>query len=152
MLKRLEDDKVKFEKVSSEISNLLSFDWQKDTHILVTGHRRENFGQGFREICEAIRIVAEQRKDICFVYPVHLNPKVLVPVSSILGELDNVHLIEPMEYAGFVLLMKVLQVRSHRQWGHTRRSSSLGKPVLVMRNVTERNEAVGGGDSITCWY
>lgn len=112
--------------------------------ILVTGHRRENFGEGFENICRALRNISEQG-DAQIVYPVHLNPNVRAPVNRILGDTDGVHLIEPQEYLPFVWLMR----RSHfiitDSGGVQEEAPSLGKPVLVMRNTTERPEAVDAG-------
>ena len=112
--------------------------------ILVTGHRRENFGEGFENICRALRNISEQG-DAQIVYPVHLNPNVRAPVNRILSDTDGVHLIEPQEYLPFVWLMR----RSHfiitDSGGVQEEAPSLGKPVLVMRNTTERPEAVDAG-------
>lgn len=112
--------------------------------ILVTGHRRENFGEGFENICRALRDISEEG-DAQIVYPVHLNPNVQAPVNRILGETEGVHLIEPQEYLPFVWLMR----RSHfiitDSGGVQEEAPSLGKPVLVMRNTTERPEAVDAG-------
>ncbi|MEN7538107.1 non-hydrolyzing UDP-N-acetylglucosamine 2-epimerase [Aurantiacibacter flavus] len=112
--------------------------------ILVTGHRRENFGEGFENICRALRDISEQG-DAQIVYPVHLNPNVQAPVNRILGDKRDVHLIEPQEYLPFVWLMR----RSHfiitDSGGVQEEAPSLGKPVLVMRATTERPEAVEAG-------
>lgn len=112
--------------------------------LLVTGHRRENFGDGFLDICKALRELA-QRRDIQIVYPVHLNPNVLGPVTEHLGGLDNVHLIEPLDYLAFVRLMQRAHVVLTDSGGVQEEAPSLGKPVLVMRDVTERPEAVAAG-------
>lgn len=113
--------------------------------ILVTGHRRENFGDGFERICRAIAQVATSHPDVQVVYPVHLNPNVRKPVSRILEGIDNVLLIEPQEYLPFIYLM----MRSHLiltdSGGIQEEAPSLGKPVLVMRDTTERPEAVEAG-------
>jgi UDP-N-acetylglucosamine 2-epimerase (non-hydrolysing) len=112
--------------------------------ILVTGHRRESFGHGFEQICAGLRRIAE-RDDVEIVYPVHLNPAVQGPVRRILGGLPNVHLLEPLDYVPFVYLM----MRSHLiltdSGGIQEEAPSLGKPVLVMREVTERPEAIAAG-------
>ena len=112
--------------------------------ILVTGHRRENFGSGFEKICNAISCLAD-RDDVEVVYPVHLNPNVREPVYRILANRPNIHLIEPLEYLDFVFLMS----RSHcvltDSGGIQEEAPSLGKPVFVMRDVTERPEAVEAG-------
>lgn len=112
--------------------------------ILVTGHRRENFGAGFENICRALRNIAEQG-DTQIVYPVHLNPNVQEPVRRILGGASNVHLIEPLEYLPFVWLMQRASFVITDSGGVQEEAPSLGKPVLVMRNTTERPEAVKAG-------
>lgn len=112
--------------------------------ILVTGHRRENFGSGFENICLALRDLAE-RSDIEIVYPVHLNPNVLEPVHRLLGEFSNIHLIEPLDYVPFVYLMKRSYLILTDSGGMQEEAPSLGKPVLVMRQTTERPEAVDAG-------
>lgn len=112
--------------------------------LLVTGHRRENFGEGFLDICKALRHLA-QRPDIQIVYPVHLNPNVLGPVTEQLGDLLNVHLIKPLDYLAFVRLMQHAHVILTDSGGVQEEAPSLGKPVLVMRDVTERPEAVAAG-------
>ncbi|MFK3970655.1 non-hydrolyzing UDP-N-acetylglucosamine 2-epimerase [Pseudomonas sp. NPDC087358] len=112
--------------------------------LLVTGHRRENFGDGFLDICKALRTLAS-RDDIQIVYPVHLNPNVLGPVTEQLGDLANVHLIKPLDYLSFVRLMQLAHVVLTDSGGVQEEAPSLGKPVLVMRDVTERPEAVAAG-------
>ncbi|CAG9164555.1 non-hydrolyzing UDP-N-acetylglucosamine 2-epimerase [Cupriavidus pinatubonensis] len=112
--------------------------------LLVTGHRRENFGTGFANICQALAQLA-RRDDIQIVYPVHLNPNVQSPVQDKLSGLPNVHLIEPLDYALFVRLMQRAHVILTDSGGVQEEAPSLGKPVLVMRNVTERPEAVHAG-------
>lgn len=112
--------------------------------LLVTGHRRENFGTGFANICEALAVLS-QRQDIQIVYPVHLNPNVQGPVRAKLSALPNVHLIEPLDYLHFVRLMQRAHVILTDSGGVQEEAPSLGKPVLVMRDVTERPEAVTAG-------
>jgi len=112
--------------------------------ILVTGHRRENFGAGFEQICKALKDVAE-RGDTQVVYPVHLNPNVQEPVNRILGDAAAVHLIEPQEYLPFVYLMSRSHIIVTDSGGIQEEAPSLGKPVLVMRDTTERPEAVQAG-------
>jgi UDP-N-acetylglucosamine 2-epimerase (non-hydrolysing) len=112
--------------------------------LLVTGHRRENFGEGFLDICKALRTLAA-RDDVQIVYPVHLNPNVLGPVTEQLGDLPNVHLIKPLDYLSFVRLMQRAHVILTDSGGVQEEAPSLGKPVLVMRDVTERPEAVAAG-------
>lgn len=113
--------------------------------ILITGHRRENFGQGFIDLCSAIRELAETHKDWDLIYPVHLNPNVQKPVYDILGGLNNVFLLEPKDYAPFVWLMSHSDLILTDSGGIQEEAPSLGKPVLVMRNLTERPEAVDAG-------
>jgi len=112
--------------------------------LVVTGHRRENFGDGFLDICKALRTLAS-RDDMQIVYPVHLNPNVLGPVTEHLGGLANVHLIKPLDYLSFVRLMQLAHVVLTDSGGVQEEAPSLGKPVLVMRDVTERPEAVAAG-------
>ncbi|MCZ7836499.1 non-hydrolyzing UDP-N-acetylglucosamine 2-epimerase [Atlantibacter hermannii] len=113
--------------------------------ILVTGHRRESFGQGFEHICEALVEIARQNQDVQIVYPVHLNPNVSEPVNRILGQVDNVTLIEPQDYLPFVWLMNRAWLILTDSGGIQEEAPSLGKPVLVMRETTERPEAVKAG-------
>jgi UDP-N-acetylglucosamine 2-epimerase len=112
--------------------------------VLVTGHRRENFGEGFENICHALRDLAG-RGDVDIVYPVHLNPNVRQPVNEILGNAGNVHLLEPVDYPAFVHLMSKAHIVITDSGGIQEEAPSLGKPVLVMRDVTERPEAVDAG-------
>lgn len=113
--------------------------------ILVTGHRRESFGEGFEKICRGLKMIAERNPDVRIVYPVHLNPNVKEPVHQILGGVANVHLIEPLDYAGFVLLMDKAYLILTDSGGIQEEAPSLGKPVLVMREKTERPEAIEAG-------
>ena len=114
--------------------------------VLVTGHRRENFGEGFLNICHAIKHLAEQYKDVDFVYPMHLNPNVRKPVLEILGEkAENVFLIEPLDYLPFVYMMQHSTLILTDSGGVQEEAPGLGKPVLVMRDTTERPEAVEAG-------
>lgn len=113
--------------------------------VLITGHRRESFGQGFLNICQAIRTLSERFPDWHFVYPVHLNPQVQQPVNNILKDLPNVHLIEPVDYAPFVYLMSHCKIVLTDSGGVQEEAPALGKPVLVMREVTERPEGIEAG-------
>ena len=114
--------------------------------VLITGHRRENFGEGFLNICHAIASLAEKYSDVDFVYPMHLNPNVRKPVLEILGKgLSNVFLIEPMQYLQFVFLMEKSFLVLTDSGGVQEEAPGLGKPVLVMRDTTERPEAVDAG-------
>ena len=113
--------------------------------ILVTGHRRESFGEGFENICQGLKKIAEHNPDIQLIYPVHLNPSVKGPVFRILGDTTNVHLIEPLDYALFVFLMNRAYIILTDSGGIQEEAPSLGKPVLVMREKTERPEAIEAG-------
>jgi UDP-N-acetylglucosamine 2-epimerase (non-hydrolysing) len=110
--------------------------------VLVTGHRRENFGDGFERICTALRLLAQRYPDVDFVYPVHLNPNVQEPVNRLLSGNANVYLIEPQDYLPFVYLMTRSTLILTDSGGIQEEAPSLGKPVLVMRDTTERPEAV----------
>jgi UDP-N-acetylglucosamine 2-epimerase (non-hydrolysing) len=113
--------------------------------ILVTGHRRESFGGGFERICEALATIATNNSDVQVLYPVHLNPNVREPVNRILKGVNNVHLIEPQDYLPFVYLMNKSHIILTASGGIQEEAPSLGKPVLVMRDTTERPEAVDAG-------
>lgn len=113
--------------------------------VLITGHRRESFGAGFERICSAIAKAAQRHKEVDFVYPVHLNPKVSEPVNRLLGHLPNVHLTAPQAYLPFVYLMNRSHVILTDSGGIQEEAPSLGKPVLVMRDLTERPEALATG-------
>jgi UDP-N-acetylglucosamine 2-epimerase (non-hydrolysing) len=112
--------------------------------ILVTGHRRENFGQGFENICHSLKEISNNL-DVQIVYPVHLNPNVQEPVRTILEDNKNIYLIDPQEYLNFVWLMKESYLIITDSGGVQEEAPSLGKPVLVMRETTERPEAVEAG-------
>jgi UDP-N-acetylglucosamine 2-epimerase (non-hydrolysing) len=114
--------------------------------ILVTGHRRESFGDGFQHICEALRKIA-LRGDVDLLYPVHLNPNVQQPVNAILNGLPNVYLVEPLDYFSFVAMMDQAYLILTDSGGVQEEAPSLGRPVLVMREVTERPEAVQAGSA-----
>lgn len=116
--------------------------------VLITGHRRENIGGGFKNICEAIRILAMKLKDAAFIYPVHLNPNVQGPVYAMLEGLPNVFLIPPIGYMPFVRLMAAAHIILTDSGGIQEEAPSLGKPVLVMRDTTERQEAVDAGTAV----
>ena len=113
--------------------------------ILVTGHRRENFGEGFINICKALKSIALENRDIDIVYPVHLNPNVQKPVKEILGNIDNIYLIKPLQYEAFLYLMDKSFFIITDSGGVQEEAPSLGKPVLVMRDTTERPEALKAG-------
>lgn len=113
--------------------------------VLVTGHRRESFGGKFRDICMALKDIAAGRKDVRIIYPVHLNPNVQKPVRSILGRIANIKLIEPVEYDSFIFLMRKAHILLTDSGGIQEEAPSLGKPVLVMRDTTERPEGIKAG-------
>lgn len=131
---------------------MLSFGYEMDRLqdgrrlVLITGHRRENFGDGFLHICHAVRNLAKQNPLVDFVYPVHLNPNVRKPVNEILGDgLPNVFLMEPLPYLPFVYMMEQSYLILTDSGGVQEEAPGLGKPVLVMRDTTERPEAVEAG-------
>ena len=121
------------------------FDPEASEFVLVTGHRRENFGQGIVNICSALKKIALDRPNINIVYPVHLNPNVFKPVNDLLGDVKNVYLIEPLQYEAFIYLMSLSKLIITDSGGVQEEAPSLGKPVLVMRDTTERPEAVSAG-------
>jgi UDP-N-acetylglucosamine 2-epimerase (non-hydrolysing) len=118
---------------------------QKSRIILVTAHRRENFGGSLENICRALKQIAEKNTDIEIIYPVHLNPNVQKPVNQILGGTDRIHLVEPLDYVAFVQLMAQSYLILTDSGGIQEEAPSLGKPVLVMRNTTERPEVIETG-------
>ena len=149
VVKRLAEDKALANEVAAKI-NEMGYDVQrlegKRRMVLITGHRRENFGEGFLNICHAIKHLAEQYKDVDFVYPMHLNPNVRKPVLEILGDkAENVFLIEPLDYLPFVYMMQHSTLILTDSGGVQEEAPGLGKPVLVMRDTTERPEAVEAG-------
>ena len=129
----------------NSLSRRLPFLTPERRVVLVTGHRRESFGGGFERICEALHRTARAFPDVDIVYPVHLNPNVREPVNRLLRGLDNVHLIEPLDYLPFVYLMSRSYLILTDSGGIQEEAPSLGKPVLVMRDTTERPEAVEAG-------
>lgn len=141
VVEKIQSDTNLQDKLKTHYSFL---DESKDT-VVITGHRRESFGQGFENICKAIANVASQKPDVQFIYPMHLNPNVREPVSKFLGELENVYLIEPLDYLPFVNLMRLSTIIVTDSGGIQEEAPSLGKPVLVMRDTTERPEAVSAG-------
>ena len=144
-IRRLETDIELGGVVDNQLSRFLSFDWKQEKFVLITGHRRENFGSGFEEICHSVANLSDKNPDVHFVYPVHLNPNVQEPVNRVLADKPNVHLIAPLEYLFFVRLMSFSHLVLTDSGGVQEEAPSLGKPVLVMRDVTERPEAVEAG-------
>ena len=134
--------------ISAELSLLLGADWAQAPTVLITGHRRENFGDGIEQICKAIATLSKRFPDHRFVYPVHLNPNVLVHVNRLLGGLPNVKLIAPQGYRNFVALMSHCRLVLTDSGGVQEEAPSLGKPVLVMRDTTERPEGIAAGTAL----
>ncbi|MBD3808252.1 MAG: UDP-N-acetylglucosamine 2-epimerase (non-hydrolyzing), partial [Epsilonproteobacteria bacterium] len=144
-LGKIKHDKDLESTIKNQISNL-NYKIKDDKKIiLVTGHRRENHGQGFINICEALKNIALNNPEIDIVYPVHLNPNVQKPVKEILSNISNVYLIEPLQYEQFIYLMDKSYFIITDSGGVQEEAPSLGKPVLVMRDTTERPEAVEAG-------
>ncbi len=148
VLARIESDVGRQAELTKFLDGRLPFEWQSKRFLLITGHRRENFGDGFFQICEALKDLAARYPNVHLVYPVHLNPNVQQPVNSLLKGLQNVHLIEPLDYEPFVFLMKHSYIVLTDSGGIQEEAPSLGKPVLVMRDMTERPEAVDAGTVI----
>jgi UDP-N-acetylglucosamine 2-epimerase (non-hydrolysing) len=134
--------------IDEELSHLVGADWAQVPLVLITGHRRENFGDGIDQICRAVATLAEDFPDHRFVYPVHLNPNVLVHVNRLLGTLSNVRLIAPQGYRNFVALMMHCRLVLTDSGGVQEEAPWLGKPVLVMRDTTERPEGVAAGTAL----
>jgi UDP-N-acetylglucosamine 2-epimerase (non-hydrolysing) len=128
------------------LNNLkLQYKISQKKFILVTGHRRENFGEGFINICKSLKKLALDNPSLDIVYPVHLNPNVQKPVKEILSSISNIYLIKPLEYESFIYLMSKSYFIITDSGGIQEEAPSLGKPVLVMRDTTERPEAVDSG-------
>ena len=141
VLEKIKSDKnLKFQ-VEAEIE----YKSQSSKFILVTGHRRENFGKGFISICKALKTIANSNPDIDIVYPLHLNPNVQKPVQEILGSISNIYLIDPLQYESFIYMMSKAYFLMTDSGGVQEEAPSLGKPVLVMRDTTERPEAIEAG-------
>lgn len=143
-LDKIEKSEALKEKIILTINSQYKMNNSKKL-ILVTGHRRENFGQGFIHICEALKTLALNNPNIDIVYPVHLNPNVQKPVKEILFNVPNIYLIEPLQYEQFIYLMSQSYFIITDSGGVQEEAPSLGKPVLVMRNTTERPEALEAG-------
>jgi UDP-N-acetylglucosamine 2-epimerase (non-hydrolysing) len=135
-------------EIEASLASLLCAEWAKAPMVLITGHRRENFGEGIRQICDAITTLARHYPDHAFVYPVHLNPEVKGHVDRLLGGLANVRLVAPQGYRSFVALMARARVILTDSGGVQEEAPSLGKPVLVMRDTTERPEGVEAGTAL----
>ncbi|MDM8544145.1 UDP-N-acetylglucosamine 2-epimerase (non-hydrolyzing) [Desulfococcaceae bacterium HSG9] len=130
---------------SREYKPRISLDLQESHYILVTAHRRENFGQPIKNICKAFKEIVQKNKGIEIVYPVHPNPNIAEPVRKILSDQEKIHLIPPLEYEDFVFMMKNAHLILSDSGGVQEEAPSLGKPVLVLRETTERPEAVEAG-------
>ena len=144
ILKRIDSDVVLSQQINQRIIDL-GFNHVNSEFILVTGHRRENFGEGFLNICQALKTLAIANPTLNIVYPVHLNPNVKVPVEKLLSGLPNVYLLDPVEYESFVFLMSKSYLVLTDSGGIQEEAPSMGKPVLVMRDTTERPEAINAG-------
>ena len=144
VVNRIKHDEILRLKIENTISQS-GFQELNSKFILVTGHRRENFGQGFLNICEALRVLAKKNPDINILYPVHLNPNVRKPVNELLSSVSNIKLVEPFQYEEFIYLMSKSYLILTDSGGIQEEAPSLGKPVLVMRDTTERPEAVEAG-------
>jgi UDP-N-acetylglucosamine 2-epimerase (non-hydrolysing) len=143
--KRIKSGGETKDQLSKLFGEILDFDLLSSKYVLITGHRRENFGSGFQNICDSISHLSKKYPDIKFIYPVHLNPNVKNPVNKLLKDLKNVYLIEPLEYIPFIYLMMNCFFIMTDSGGIQEEAPSLGKPVLVMRDLTERPEAVSAG-------
>ena len=144
VLDKIEKDAKLKNTILKSISDQYRFNSDKKI-ILVTGHRRENFGEGFTNICKALKKIADDNHDVDIVYPVHLNPNVQKPVKNILSNSKNIYLINPLSYENFIYLMSKSYFIITDSGGVQEEAPSLGKPVLVLRNTTERPEAVEAG-------
>ena len=149
----LVSEKQKEEKIKKELDSYFESEYnlrfkKRVKYILITGHRRESFGKGFKSICTAIKTLAEKFTDMIFIYPVHMNPNVDKPVRSILKNKDNIYLIPPVDYGPFVYLLNKCYLVLTDSGGIQEEAPSLGKPVLVMRDNTERPEGVEAGTAL----
>jgi len=143
-LDKIKTDRTLEAQIISTLTELYPFSSERRT-ILVTGHRRENHGQGFINICTALKEIAVNNPEIDIVYPVHLNPNVQKPVLALLSDIENIYLIKPLQYEQFIYMMEKSFFIITDSGGVQEEAPSLGKPVLVMRDTTERPEAVNAG-------
>ena len=148
ILLEIETDKELRLQISNSLSKTIPFDFTKSKFLLVTGHRRENFGAGFENICQALREIAERFSQINIVYPVHLNPNVLNPVHRMLSGIPNVFLINPLNYPEFIWLMKHSMAVLTDSGGVQEEAPTLGVPVFLMRQSTERTEGLVQGSTV----
>jgi UDP-N-acetylglucosamine 2-epimerase (non-hydrolysing) len=144
-LNRVKTDQILYTSLVDNVNRQVCFDINTEKYILITGHRRENFGAGILGICTALKILAMQYPDLHFVYPVHLNPNVLNPVNDNLSGIQNIHLIAPLDYLEFSILLDNCYIVMTDSGGLQEEAPSLNKPVLVMRETTERPEALVAG-------
>jgi len=147
ILTKIETNK-KLSSLESMLNKKLNFSISQTKFILITGHRRENFGKGFESICMAIKEIANEFKDFMLVYPAHLNPNISVPVNKLLGGIQNIKICKPLDYYEFLFLLSKSHIILTDSGGIQEEAPSLGKPVLVMRDKTERQEAVKAGTVI----
>jgi UDP-N-acetylglucosamine 2-epimerase (non-hydrolysing) len=131
--------------ITQELDRQLGTGWNRLPYVVVTGHRRENFGAGFDQICDALESLAARFRDHLFIYPVHLNPKVKLVVERRLGAVPNIRLLTPLDYSTFAALLKGCRLVLTDSGGIQEEAPALGKPVLVMRDVTERPEGIQAG-------
>ena len=143
-LERQQDDAVR-KSLQCVLRHQIGNDFGTRPYILITGHRRENIGSGFEQICDALAVLSNRYADHLFIYPVHLNPNVQSVVRRRLGMLENIRLVEPQPYAEFVALLAGCQLALTDSGGVQEEAPSLGKPVLVMRDTTERPEGIAAG-------
>ena len=142
---KIEGNKERILEITNKLSKQIPFDLENERFLLITGHRRESFGESFLNICKAIKELAIEHPSIYFIYPVHLNPNVQNPVNRILKGIDNIYLLDPLEYQDFVFLLKRCFIVLTDSGGIQEEAPSFGKPVIVMRDTTERPEAVDAG-------
>tara|TARA_Y100000389_G_scaffold169439_1_gene175707 strand:- start:12933 stop:14075 length:1143 start_codon:yes stop_codon:yes gene_type:complete len=145
VLKSIDKNENKKKNLDYNLNSILPFNWQKENYILVTAHRRENFGNSISQICFALKEIALKYPNMHIVYPVHLNPNITMPVNEILSGYKNIHLIKPQEYESFVYLLKYSYLVLTDSGGIQEEAPSLGKPVLLMRDTSERPEAIKAG-------
>jgi len=148
ILEKINSDTSLNRNLVSDLDKILNFAWLSNKYILITGHRRESFGAGLEDICRSIESLSRRFPSVHFVYPVHLNPNVLIPVTNYLGKLDNVHLIEPQNYLHFLLLLKNCYFVMSDSGGLQEEAPSFKKPLLLMRDSTERPEAIEIGAAV----
>lgn len=145
MLEIIDGNRELLNEIEAELYDVLSFDCTNTRVVLITAHRRENHGQGIINICNALCRLAILHPNVKFVYPVHLNPRINEPVHKILDGIENIHLCRPLDYKPFIYLMSKCYIVLTDSGGIQEEAPSLGKPVLVLRDTTERPEAVESG-------